>query len=58
MSPLTRVSLLLMKTMFTVLAKSILVPLGLMMVASVTDAAIQLFFSSDMGPSDLAKQKH
>ena len=47
-----------MKTMFTVLAKSILVPLGLTMVASVTDAAIQLFFSSDMGPSDLAEQKH
>ena len=47
-----------MKTMFTVLAKSILVPLGLTMVASVADAAIQLFFSSGMGPSDLAKQKH
>ena len=38
---LTKVGLLLTKNVFTSLAKSVLIPLGLMTAASATDSAIQ-----------------
>ena len=59
LAPLTRVALPLMKNVFEPLAKSALLPLGLTVVVSPTDAAIQKkLFGSDMGPSDLAKQNN
>ena len=41
LAPLTRVALPLMKNVFRSLAKSVLVPLGLVIAVSATDAAVQ-----------------